>query len=441
MGQNFSIAFFEGQFTDWEDLEDVYNCLMSFICVFSAAIASGLTIGLMALDKTKLEIRSMIGTETDRANAASILPLVKQHHLLLVTLMLYNSLANESLPIFLGSLVPNYLAVLISVVLVLICGEIVPSALFTGPHQLQIAARFVPFTWLLIGLFYPLSYPLSRVLDFFFGAEEDDSSVTRNELEALMVLQSDTYRREGEGQQDTSLLLDQGKRASLERRNSKEKPRDPSRILNSKEVSIMTGILKLSKLNLSNVMMHINNVHMIPHDLILDEKGLSDILLSGFSRIPVYKGQREVIIGFLLVKSLAVVNPTDKVTVGSLFLHQPIIVKPNVGLLEMLTVFREGHRHLAFVSEDPMQCRFELHEERPPKHYARVLGMLTLENVLEKILQDDIIDETDDNHSSLSMLNKYKSMTSRVITDEQRILLPESLLGSSHPDTAAYGAV
>ena len=440
MGQDFSIAFFEGEFTDWQEMEDVYNCLMSFVCVFSAAIASGLTIGLMALDKTKLEIRSMIGTEEDRANAASILPLIKQHHLLLVTLMLYNSLANESLPIFLGSLVPNYLAILISVVLVLICGEIVPSALFTGPHQLQIAARFVPFTWLLIGLFYPLAYPLSRVLDYFFGADEDDSSVTRNELEALMVLQSDGYNREGEGSKDTSSLLEPKKRASYERKGS-DKPKDPSRTLNSKEVSIMTGILKLSKLNLTNVMINISHVFMIPHDLVLDEKGLSDILLSGFSRIPVYKEQREVIIGFLLVKSLAVVNPSDKVTVGSLFLHQPIIVKPNVGLLEMLTVFREGHRHLALVSEDPMQCRFELHEERPPKHYARVLGMLTLENVLEKILQDEIIDETDDNHSSLSMLNKYKSMASRVITDDKRILMPESLLGSAQHDNSAYGAV
>ena len=88
-----------------------------------------------------------------------------------------------------------------------------------------------------------------------------------------------------------------------------------------------------------------------------------------------------------------------------------------------------------------MQCRFELHEERPPKHYARVLGMLTLENVLEKILQDEIIDETDDNHSSLSMLNKYKSMASRVISDDKRILMPESLLGSAQHDNSAYGAV
>lgn len=171
---------------------------------------------------------------------------------------------------------------------------------------------------------------------------------------------------------------------------------------------IQIGILKLSKLNISNVMIDVNSVFMISHDLVLDEKNLSDILLSGYSRIPVYKHHKEIIIGFLLVKTLAVVNPSHRVTVGTLFLHQPLIVKPNVGLLEMLTVFREGHRHMALVSEDPVKTRLAFRDEVIPKPYARIVGMLTIENVLEKILQEDIIDETDDNPGRESFLGKYR---------------------------------
>ena len=91
-----------------------------------AGIASGLTLGLLSLDTTKLEIKAMIGNEQDREAASALLPFVKRHHFLLATLLLFNSLSNESLPIFLGDLVPNWLAIILSVSLVLVFGEVWP---------------------------------------------------------------------------------------------------------------------------------------------------------------------------------------------------------------------------------------------------------------------------------------------------------------------------
>ena len=66
----------------------------------------------------------MTGNLKEISAASSILPLIKQHHLLLVTLLLYNALAMEALPIFLEALVPDWVAVLLSVTLVLIFGEV-----------------------------------------------------------------------------------------------------------------------------------------------------------------------------------------------------------------------------------------------------------------------------------------------------------------------------
>ena len=80
-------------------------------------------------------------------------------------------------------------------------------------------------------------------------------------------------------------------------------------------------------------------------------------------------------------------NPSHKIRVGSLFLHQPLIVKPTLGLLEMLTVFQEGHRHMALISEAPTKAILAFRDGAPPKPYAKILGMITLEDVLEKILQ------------------------------------------------------
>jgi len=97
---------------------------MVILCTICAALASGLTIGLMAFDSTKLEIKKMIGAPNEVAAAKNILPLVKKHHLLLVTLLLFNACATESMPIFLGALVPDWVAIIISVTLVLLFGEV-----------------------------------------------------------------------------------------------------------------------------------------------------------------------------------------------------------------------------------------------------------------------------------------------------------------------------
>jgi metal transporter CNNM len=54
---------------------------------------------------------------------------------------------------------------------VLVLGEIVPSAIMTGPRQLALAARATAVTWLVIAVFFPIAYPLSLILDWVFGHE------------------------------------------------------------------------------------------------------------------------------------------------------------------------------------------------------------------------------------------------------------------------------
>lgn len=141
------IAIFEGDFADLKDNEDFYNSTMVLVCTICAALASGLTIGLMAFDATKLEIKTMIGNPSEIRAARSILPLIKRHHLLLVTLMLFNAAATETMPVFLGALVPNYVAILISVTLVLIFGEVNRSKLTSrNPHTCQMLISCLCYT-------------------------------------------------------------------------------------------------------------------------------------------------------------------------------------------------------------------------------------------------------------------------------------------------------
>ena len=136
----------------------IFCVVMSIACVVIAALAAGLTLGMLSLDPLWLAVKMGRGVsnnnisneseqdEEEKGYAETIYPLVKDHHRLLVTLLLLNSVANESLPLFLDQLgMPAYVSVILSVTLVLMFGEIVPSAVFTGKGGLRQAAKLAPF--------------------------------------------------------------------------------------------------------------------------------------------------------------------------------------------------------------------------------------------------------------------------------------------------------
>lgn len=92
--------------------------------VLFAGLMSGLTLGLMSLSLVDLEVLQKSGKPADQKHAGKILPVVRRQHLLLCTLLIGNALAMEALPIFLDSLVPAVGAILISVTLILLFGEV-----------------------------------------------------------------------------------------------------------------------------------------------------------------------------------------------------------------------------------------------------------------------------------------------------------------------------
>jgi metal transporter CNNM len=114
----------------------------------------------MSLDATNLYILKVSGTEKEKKYAAKIEPIRKNGHLLLVTLLLVNTIVNETLPILFGWDLPyliiyrywlaiyidalefkGFSAVACSTILILIFGEILPQAICSR-YGLQIGAFF-----------------------------------------------------------------------------------------------------------------------------------------------------------------------------------------------------------------------------------------------------------------------------------------------------------
>jgi metal transporter CNNM len=130
---------------------------------------SGLTVGYLSIDDLVLELRSTTGTEEEKLHASKVLPILADRHWLLVTLLVMNACAMETLPLCLDKIVPEYLAIIISVTLVLFIGEVIPQAICTGPEQIRIAATVAPVTRFLMLISSWISYPLAKLLDHLLG--------------------------------------------------------------------------------------------------------------------------------------------------------------------------------------------------------------------------------------------------------------------------------
>lgn len=115
----------------------------------------------MSFDEKNLQILAIQSTDPkEKKMAARVATLIKDHHLLLVTLLLWNAAAFESLPIFIDRLVPTTAAILISVTFILIFGEIVPQAICTGTCTLYswTMVAFTLFLFFIIIIIFSLSF-------------------------------------------------------------------------------------------------------------------------------------------------------------------------------------------------------------------------------------------------------------------------------------------
>jgi metal transporter CNNM len=77
-------------------------------------------VGFCNIDKLQLEVMSMSRNPDEQKMAKTIMEVVSNHHLWLTTLLVYNAMALESLPLVVHTLMPDWAAILFSTFIVLI---------------------------------------------------------------------------------------------------------------------------------------------------------------------------------------------------------------------------------------------------------------------------------------------------------------------------------
>ncbi|XBH82482.1 hypothetical protein VPH35_071123 [Triticum aestivum] len=285
------------------------------VLVLFAGLMSGLTLGLMSLSLVDLEVLAKSGTDKDRKYAAKILPVVKNQHLLLCTLLICNAVAMEALPIFLDSLVTAWGAVLISVTLILLFGEIIPQSICSR-YGLAIGASVAPLVRVLVWICFPVAYPIAKLLDHMLGHGKA-ALFRRAELKTLVTLHGNEAGKGGE--------------------------------LTHDETTIIAGALELSEKKAKDAMTPLCDTFVIDINAKLDRKLMQEVIEKGHSRVPVYYEKDTNIIGLILVKNLLSINPDDEIPIKSVTIRKIPRVSEDMPLYDILNEFQKGHSHMAVV--------------------------------------------------------------------------------------------
>ncbi|KAI8049717.1 hypothetical protein BDF22DRAFT_698351 [Syncephalis plumigaleata] len=206
--------------------------------------------------------------------------------------------------------------------------------------------------------YYVIAYPISKLLDYMLGAEHE-VIYQRAELKELVAFHSDL--------QHGDLMHD--------------------------EVTIIRGALDMQGKRAADIMTPVEDIFMISVDSCLDRALLTRIVETGHSRIPVFDGQRDNI-------SLILLDPDDATLMSSMRLNMVSKVNIETPAFDLLNAFQEGNSHMAVVQDN----------------HKQIVGVITLEDVIEELIQEEIVDETDvyvDMHTKLKVARAFKQAINR----------------------------
>lgn len=173
------------QIRSYEDFLPMWlSITIILVCLSFSSLFSGLNLGLMSLDRTDLKIICNTGTDAERRYARAILPVREHGNYLLCSILLGNVMVNSTLTILIENLTSGLVSVIASTLAIVIFGEISPQAVCSR-HGLAIGAKTIYITKVVMILTFPLSYPISSLLDFILG-EEIGAVYTRDRLKELV---------------------------------------------------------------------------------------------------------------------------------------------------------------------------------------------------------------------------------------------------------------
>lgn len=314
--------------------------LLSAILIACSALFSGLTLGYFSLNTNTLSRRAKHGNK----EALAILPIRQKGNLLLTTLLLGNVAVNTALSIYLGTIASGIVAGIVATALIFVFGEIIPQAVISR-YALWFGSRLAPLMKVIIFIFLPITYPIAFLLDKLLG-EEVSTLYSKHELMQIVSELEDSEHSD----------------------------------LDADEERIVHGALQFSHTTAREVMTSRERVISFDEHQRLDKNFIESIADYTYSRFPIYSGNPENIIGILYTKELITESSNAEIRdTEEAFSDSFLSVRPEEKLDLVLARMLKKRQHMGIVLTKN----------------KNFVGVITLEDIIEEIIQSEIKDEND----------------------------------------------
>ena len=307
------------------------------ILLLLSGLFSALTIAYMGFD---LGVLHRLAKQKDK-NAIAILAIRSNGMRLLITLILGTTLANAFATILIGDQFSGFVAGIVSASLIFLLADVLPQA-FGSRYALVFGGFCAPLVKVFLFIFYPISAPVAYLLKYLLGEEKVNKL---SKIDLLTILE----------ESDKSGVTD----------------------VDTDERRIARGSLQFSDRRVNNVMTPNTVVKTISHDEVIDHDRLIDLRNTGYSRIPVYENNQHNFTGILYLKDLIGIDVPCKVS--SIMDNTIHFVHSNDPLDKVLSEFISTKMHLFVVLDE----------------FGGFEGVITVEDILEEIIGQEIMDEDD----------------------------------------------
>ena len=315
--------------------------LVAFSAFFSASETA-----FSSLNQIRLKSRAEDG---DKA-AARVLAMSEQYDKLLSTILIGNNIVNIGAASIATVLFTKALgeergatvSTIVLTIVVLIFGEISPKSIAKEMPE-TIATAVSPFLNLLMTLFTPLTWLFSqwkKLLNHFIHSSEEDT-ITEGEL---MTMVSEA---ESDGE------------------------------LTDRESQLIRSAIEFDDVEVEEILTPRVDVIAVEDDITLEELART-FAESGYSRLPVYHGTIDNIIGVVHEKDFYLGRLKKETTLEDL-IKPTLYTTGSTQISRLLRILREQHHHMAVVVDE----------------YGGTEGIITLEDILEELV-GEIWDEHDE---------------------------------------------
>ena len=315
--------------------------LVAFSAFFSASETA-----FSSLNQIRLKSRADDGDRT----AARVLAMSEQYDKLLSTILIGNNIVNIAAASIgtilftqmLGAERGATMSTIVLTIIVLIFGEVTPKSLAKEMPE-KVATAVSPFLVLLMALMTPLTWLFTqwkKLLGHFVHSGEADT-ITEGEL---MTMVSEA---ENDGE------------------------------LTDRESELIRSAIEFDDVEVEEILTPRVDVVAVADDISLEELAQT-FAESGYSRLPVYHGTIDNIIGVVHEKDFYIARLKKATKIDDL-VAPTLYTTGSTQISQLLRTLREQHHHMAVVVDE----------------YGGTEGIITLEDILEELV-GEIWDEHDE---------------------------------------------